>query len=152
MRLVLTLIFIFICNFNAEAQEITNLIADEIKINQEGDLVAEGAVTIWYENRKITATSITYSSYDDKLKIEGPIRLTDETETVILAHQAMLSKDLQVGIITSAKIILGQHVQIAASKISQKGSRYSTAFDVAATSCHVCTLSLIHISEPTRPY
>ena len=138
MRLVLTLIFIFICNFNAKAKEITNLIADEIKINQEGDLVAEGAVTIWYENRKITATSITYSSYDDKLKIEGPIRLTDETETVILAHQAMLSKDLQVGIITSAKIILGQHVQIAASKISQKGSRYSTAFDVAATSCHVC--------------
>ena len=64
MRLVLTLIFIFICNFNAKAKEITNLIADEIKINQEGDLVAEGAVTIWYENRKITATSITYFSRD----------------------------------------------------------------------------------------
>ena len=57
---------------------------------------------------------------------------------MILADQAELSEDLKVGIIKSAKIILGYQVQIAAAKVLQKNARYSEAFNIAATSCHVC--------------
>tara|TARA_B110000444_G_scaffold70998_1_gene66754 strand:- start:357 stop:2246 length:1890 start_codon:yes stop_codon:yes gene_type:complete len=57
---------------------------------------------------------------------------------MILGDQAELSEDLKVGIIKSAKIILGYQVQIAAAKVLQKDARYSEAFNIAATSCHVC--------------
>jgi len=120
------------------AENITNLIADEIKINQAGELVASGAVTVWYEDRKVTASSITYASQNDKLIIRGPIRIIDNQSTMILGDQAELSEDLKVGIIKSAKIILGYQVQIAAAKVLQKDARYSEAFNIAATSCHVC--------------
>ena len=125
-------------SLSAVAENITNLIADEIKINQAGELVASGAVTVWYEDRKVTASSITYASQNDKLIIRGPIRIIDNQSTMILADQAELSEDLKVGIIKSAKIILGYQVQIAAAKVLQKDARYSEAFNIAATSCHVC--------------
>ena len=35
MRLVLALIFIFICNFNAKAKEITNLISQNSKVSKK---------------------------------------------------------------------------------------------------------------------
>ena len=125
-------------SLSAVAENITNLIADEIKINQAGELVASGAVTVWYEDRKVTASSITYASQNNKLIIRGPIRIIDNQSTMILADQAELSEDLKVGIIKSAKIILGYQVQIAAAKVLQKDARYSEAFNIAATSCHVC--------------
>ena len=138
MRLNLAIIFIMFSSLSAVAENITNLIADEIKINQAGELVASGAVTVWYEDRKVTASSITYASQNDKLIIRGPIRIIDNQSTMILGDQAELSEDLKVGIIKSAKIILGYQVQIAAAKVLQKDSRYSEAFNIAATSCHVC--------------
>ena len=138
MRLNLAIIFIMFSSLSAVAENITNLIADEIKINQAGELVASGAVTVWYEDRKVTASSITYASQNDKLIIRGPIRIIDNQSTIILGDQAELSEDLKVGIIKSAKIILGYQVQIAAAKVLQKDARYSEAFNIAATSCHVC--------------
>jgi len=138
VRLNLAIIFIMFSSLSAVAENITNLIADEIKINQAGELVASGAVTVWYEDRKVTASSITYASQNDKLIIRGPIRIIDNQSTMILGDQAELSEDLKVGIITSAKIILGYQVQIAAAKVLQKDARYSEAFNIAATSCHVC--------------
>ena len=138
MRLILAIIFIMFSSLSAVAENITNLIADEIKINQAGELVASGAVTVWYEDRKVTASSITYASQNDKLIIRGPIRIIDNQSTMILGDQAELSEDLKVGIIKSAKIILGYQVQIAAAKVLQKDARYSEAFNIAATSCHVC--------------
>jgi len=138
VRLNLAIIFIMFSSLSTVAENITNLIADEIKINQAGELVASGAVTVWYEDRKVTASSITYASQNDKLIIRGPIRIIDNQSTMILGDQAELSEDLKVGIITSAKIILGYQVQIAAAKVLQKDARYSEAFNIAATSCHVC--------------
>ncbi len=138
MRLNLAIIFIMFSSLSAVAENITNLIADEIKINQAGELVASGAVTVWYQDRKVTASSITYASQNDKLIIRGPIRIIDNQSTMILGDQAELSEDLKVGIIKSAKIILGYQVQIAAAKVLQKDARYSEAFNIAATSCHVC--------------
>ena len=138
MRLNLAIIFIMFSSLSAVAENITNLIADEIKINQAGELVASGAVTVWYEDRKVTASSITYASQNDKLIVRGPIRIIDNQSTIILGDQAELSEDLKVGIIKSAKIILGYQVQIAAAKVLQKDARYSEAFNIAATSCHVC--------------
>ena len=47
MRLTLAIIFIVFGNFGTAAERIANLVADEIKINQAGELIASGAVTMW---------------------------------------------------------------------------------------------------------
>ena len=138
MRLFLSVIFLALSSVTISAQQLTNLIADQIEINSDGVLVASGSVTVWQGDTKITANKISYEGTINSLEITGPIRLTDGTGTVILADQAALSQDLSQGLIKSARIILNKQVQIAAAQISRVNSRYTQAYKVAATSCYVC--------------
>ena len=138
MRLFLSVIFLALSSVTISAQQLTNLIADQIEINSDGVLVASGSVTVWQGDTKITANKISYEGTRNSLEITGPIRLTDGTGTVILADQAALSQDLSQGLIKSARIILNKQVQIAAAQISRVNSRYTQAYKVAATSCYVC--------------
>lgn len=138
MRLFLSVIFLALSSLTISAQQLTNLIADQIEINSNGVLVASGSVTVWQGDTKITANKISYESTRNSLNITGPIRLTDGTRTVILADQASLSQDLRQGLIKSARIIFNKQVQIAAAQISRASSRYTLAYKVAATSCYVC--------------
>ena len=120
------------------AQDAAHLIADRIEILPNGTLRASGSVTVWHGEVQITARDITYASGEGRLSLTGPIKLQDGSGTVILADQADLSPDLSAGIITSARIILSQQVQIAAAQISRVNATYSEASHVSATSCFVC--------------
>ena len=120
------------------AQDAAHLIADRIEILPNGTLRASGSVTVWHGEVQITARDITYASSEGQLSLSGPIKLQDGSGTVILADQADLSPDLSAGIITSARIILSQQVQIAAAQISRVNETYSEASHVSATSCFVC--------------
>ena len=120
------------------AQDSAHLIADRIEILPNGTLRASGSVTVWHGEVQITARDITYASREGQLSLSGPIKLQDGSGTVILADQADLSPDLSAGIITSARIILSQQVQIAAAQISRVNATYSEASHVSATSCFVC--------------
>ncbi|WP_347833712.1 LPS assembly protein LptD [uncultured Planktomarina sp.] len=120
------------------AQDAAHLIADRIEILPNGTLRASGSVTVWHGEVQITARDITYASSEGQLSLSGPIKLQDGSGTVILADQADLSPDLSAGIITSARIILSQQVQIAAAQISRVNATYSEASHVSATSCFVC--------------
>ena len=121
------------------AQDAAHLIADRIEILPNGTLRASGSVVVWHSGVRITAQDITYASGDGQLSLTGPIKLQDASGTVILADQADLSPDLSAGIITSARIILSQQVQIAAAQISRLNATYSQASNVSATSCFICT-------------
>ena len=138
MRLFFGIIILLLSSPGAGAQQVANLIADRIEIAPDGILLASGSVTVWFEKIQITASEISYTSEGGQLKITGPIYLTDGSETVILADQATLSRDLSQGIIKSAKIILSKKVQIASTQVSRINSRYSQAYNVAATSCFIC--------------
>ena len=120
------------------ALDAAHLIADRIEILPNGTLRASGSVTVWHGEVQITARDITYASGEGQLSLTGPIKLQDGSGTVILADQADLSPDLSAGIITSARIILSQQVQIAAAQISRVNATYSEASHVSATSCFVC--------------
>ena len=120
------------------AQDAAHLIADRIEILPNGTLRASGSVVVWHGGVQIMAQDITYASGDGRLSLTGPIKLQDGSGTVILADQADLSPDLSAGIIKSARIILSQQVQIAATQISRVNSTYSQASHVLATSCFVC--------------
>jgi len=121
------------------AQEAAHLIADRIEILPNGTLRASGSVTVWHGEVQVTARDITYASDEGRLSLTGPIKLQDGSGTVILADQADLSPDLSAGIITSARIILSQQVQIAAAQISRVNATYSKASHVSATSCFICS-------------
>ena len=135
---ILTLLFLMCSALSASAQQAANLIADRIEISPDGVLQASGAVTVWHGETRISAREISYTSSGGQLKITGPIRLTDGTGTVILADQAAISQDLSQGIISSARIILSQQVQIATAQISRVSSRYTQAYHASATSCFIC--------------
>ena len=101
------------------AQDAAHLVADRIEISPDGALRASGSVTVWHDGVQITARTITYESREGRLSLSGPIRLHDGSGTVILADQADLSSNLSEGTITIDRIILSQHVQIAAEEISR---------------------------------
>ena len=138
MRLFLAIIFSLCSSLAVWAQPTANLIADRIEIAPNGVLIASGSVTVWYGDTRITASKISYTRTGEQLKITGPISLTDGSKTVILAERATLTQDLSQGIIKSAQIILSQKVQIVSNQVSRVNSRYSQAYNVAATACFIC--------------
>jgi LPS-assembly protein len=114
------------------------LLADRIYINADRSLVAEGAVEILHGAQRLTATRLTYDPSSDRLRIEGPITVDDGAGSVFLADEADLSADLRDGLLTSARLVLDDQIQIAASEIAIRDGRYTELRRVAASSCQVC--------------
>lgn len=120
------------------AEERATLVADSIFLTGNDLLTAEGAVEAYYKGARVTATKIVYDATTDRLTMTGPIALTDETGTVILADSAELSGDLQDGILKSARMVMDEQLQLAALEISRIGGRYTRLDKVVASSCQVC--------------
>jgi LPS-assembly protein len=122
----------------ALAQDQAALIADRLAITGNDVLVAEGNVEVLYQGRRLTAKRITYDRAADRLVIDGPLVLTDDSGTFILADQADLSADLNDGILTSARLVLNRQLQMAASEMMRIGGRYTRLGRTVASSCKVC--------------
>lgn len=121
------------------AQESATLVADRLEIAADSKLIAQGGVEVFYQGRRLTASRIVYDQAADSLSIEGPIRLTDDTgNTVILAAQADLSADMTEGILSSARVVLDQQLQMAASEMRRTQGRYLQLDNAVASSCRVC--------------
>ncbi len=138
-RALLALVAAVVLAFPATAQDPASLIADRVILSGDDTLTAEGAVVVHYRGARLTAERIVYDSRTDLLTIEGPIRLTDDGGTVVLADAAELSRDLTEGVLTSARLVLDQQLQIAATEMSRKqGGRYTQLDRVVASACEVC--------------
>ncbi len=121
------------------AQEAATLIADRLEIAADSKLIAEGAVEVFYQGRRMTAQRIIFDQATDQLRIEGPIRLTDaEGSTVIVAAQADLSSDLTEGILQSARVVLNQQLQMASAQMVRSEGRYLQLDNAVASSCKIC--------------
>ncbi len=130
------------------AQEAATLIADRLEIAADSKLIAEGAVEVFFEGRRMTAQRIIFDQSTDELRIEGPIRLTDEQgSTVIVAAQADLSSDLTEGILQSARVVLDQQLQMAASQMVRSEGRYLQLDNAVASSCKICAGSTTPLWE-----
>ncbi len=57
---------------------------------------------------------------------------------LILASQADLAADLTEGILTSARMVLNQQLQLAANRMTRVEGRYTALDQVVASSCKVC--------------
>lgn len=114
------------------------LVADDLMITRDRVLIARGNVEAFQGNTRIQAKSISYDEQTGALTIEGPIVLTDGGETVILADAAQLDSGLQNGLLTGARMVMNQQVQLAAVQIDRVDGRYSQLYKTAVTSCKIC--------------
>ncbi len=132
----------------ARAQEQATLVSDNLQITGDTRLVADGNVEVLFKGRRLKAQRIVFDQATDRLEITGPIVLTDATgNTLILASQADLAADLSEGILTSARLVLNQQLQMAASQMVRVAGRYTALQTVAASSCKICKGSSIPVWE-----
>lgn len=120
------------------AQDMASLVADRVAITGGDMLVAQGNVEVFQDDKLLKASKITYDRGADQLIISGPIVLTDNRGTIVLADQAELSSDLSKGILLSARLVLDQQLQLAASEMMRVGGRYTTLSNTVASSCKIC--------------
>lgn len=114
------------------------LVADRVFITPERVLVAEGHVEAFQGDIRLRARKITFDRTEGKLTIEGPIRIDQGGTMVVLADFAELDKGLQNGLLTGARMVLDQQLQLAALQMARVNGRYTQLYKTAVTSCHVC--------------
>jgi LPS-assembly protein len=119
-------------------QEPAILLADQVFITRDRTLVAQGNVEAFQGTTRIRASAIRYSQSAGSLVIEGPIVLSDGEDTTILADAAELTDDLRNGLLTGARMILDQQLQLAALQLNRVEGRYSQLYKAAVTACKVC--------------
>lgn len=120
------------------AQELAALVADTVRVDPRGQLIADGGVEVFYQGRTLRAQSIIYDRSNDRLTITGPIVLVDGEGAILIASQAELSADLTEGVLQSARLVLNRELQLAASQIQRIGGRYTQLDNTVASSCKVC--------------
>ncbi|HHH89572.1 MAG TPA: LPS-assembly protein LptD [Aliiroseovarius sp.] len=148
---------------DARAQ-MASLVADQVLVEGPG-IVAQGNVVLFFEGVRVTASRVEYNSVSGALNISGPITVTDENGTVMLADAAKLSSDLRNGVLESARLVLDQQLQIAAAEINRVDGRYTQMTKVIASACQVCvnggpsvplwairSSSVVHDQEKRRLY
>ncbi|MCW1933553.1 LPS-assembly protein LptD [Pararhodobacter zhoushanensis] len=127
----------------ARAQTTATVMADQVYVDGSGRLVASGAVEIWQGSVRVTAERVMFDRVSDALDIQGPITISDGPDQVVMADAAQLSPNLRAGLVTSARVVLNQQLQIAAARIEAGVNGVSQMEAVVASSCPVCA------SDPT---
>lgn len=141
MRALLLIFTLWAAPLWAQAQDIpATLIADAIRFDGPSETItASGAVEVFYQGTVLRAHTIRYSGADDRLAVEGPLEIIDESgRAIFLADFAELSGDLQDGVLRSARLVLDRELQIAATEINRSEGRYTQAYQSVASSCEVC--------------
>lgn len=121
-----------------ETPEPAVLVADNVFITPERTLVAEGNVEAFQGQTRLRAGRITFDQTSGRLTVEGPIRLDEGGNITILASYAELDKDMQNGLLTGARMVMDQQLQLASLQMTRVGGRYTQLYKTAVTSCHVC--------------
>lgn len=114
------------------------LVADEVYITGDRKLVAEGNVEAVYQGQRLQARAITYDRTTEILTIEGPIVLDDGQDTLVLADAGELDRDFHSGVLTGARVVLDDQLQMAANKMTRVNGRYTQLHRVSVTSCRIC--------------
>ncbi len=114
------------------------LVADQVFVENEERLVAQGNVEVLQDGIRLAATRILYDRGTDRLTIDGPIRITDAAGNVVTADSASLDEGLRNGILKGARMVLDQQLQLASVEARRVEGRYTELSRVAVTSCQVC--------------
>ena len=114
------------------------LVADQVYVTPDRKLVAEGQVEAYQGGTKLTASRVEYDQTTGQLRIDGPIRIEDDRGVIILASAAELDDKLQNGLLSGARLVFNEQVQLASTQMTRTGGRYTQLLKTAVTSCQVC--------------
>ena len=114
------------------------LVADSVYVTADRQLVAEGQVEAYQGQTKLTASRIVFDQASGTLSIDGPIRIEDSRGVIVLASAAEMDETLQNGLLTGARLVFNEQVQLASTQMTRAGGRYTQLYKTAVTSCHVC--------------
>ncbi|MEY8842585.1 LPS-assembly protein LptD, partial [Cribrihabitans sp. XS_ASV171] len=114
------------------------LVADSVFITPDRQLIAEGNVEAYQGDVRLRAERITYDRATGQLSITGPIRIDQGGAVTILADAAELDNELRNGLLSGARMVFDQQLQLAALQMTRVGGRYTQLYKTAVTSCHVC--------------
>jgi LPS-assembly protein len=120
------------------AQGAANLVADQVVLTDQNQLIASGNVTVFYQDNQLQATQITYDRASDQLIIIGPLVLRTPNGDVMTATSGTLDAQLQNGILQSARLVMDRQLQLAANQIDRRDGRYTQMTRTVASSCRVC--------------
>jgi len=140
-RLLILVSFLLASSSIAMAQDQgghVRMIADQIEIASDGDLVARGNIEIFHRAENLTAEEIRYDIETETLNVIGPFLYTDESGDTIEAEFAELSRDLQNGLLKSARIMLENQLELQAVEMERIEGITAELRGVAATSCISC--------------
>lgn len=132
---------------HAHAQAPATLVADRVAVQGDSLLTAQGGVEVLYQGRRLRAERIVYDRTTDRLQITGPILLSDRNGNFVTAEAADLSADLTEGILTSARLVLNERLQIAAAEMFRVSGRYTQLTRTVASSCQVCASNPVPLWE-----
>ncbi|KJZ20256.1 LPS-assembly protein LptD [Loktanella sp. S4079] len=137
MRL-LVILFCLLLPRVATAQSAATLVADQVRVTDQEQLIATGNIEVLYGSTRLTAQQITYDRTRDQLDIQGPIVIKLEDGTIVMARAGQIDPKLENGILQGARIVLDQQLQLAANQIDRREGRYSQLYKTVASSCQIC--------------
>lgn len=137
MRLFFIL-FLWLTPLTLHAQGVATLVADQVSVEGEDRLIAEGNIEVFYDTTRLSARRIVYDRATDRLLIEGPIFLKAANGDIVTAERATLDPQLENGILRGARLVLDQQLQLAANQIDRIDGRYAQLTRVVASSCNIC--------------
>mgnify|MGYP005846427397 CR=1 FL=1 len=115
------------------------LVADDVYLQGDTALIAEGNVEALYDGRRLQAARIVYDRETETLQITGPITLQDtQGRILVLADSASLDRKMENGLLTGARVVMDDQLQLAAHEMNRVNGQYSQLYKAAVTSCQVC--------------
>ena len=134
----LAVLLVIVAPTFALAQQAATLVADRVSVSPSGQLTASGNVEVFFDGTRMTASQVIYDQASDTLDIAGPIVIQTASGDVFLADQAQLDPKLEAGLLISARLVLDDHLQLAAATIEHTAGTTTRMSQVGATSCTVC--------------
>ncbi|TKZ20728.1 LPS-assembly protein LptD [Shimia litoralis] len=124
----------------AQTSESTDvmLVADQVYVAAGGMLTAEGNVEALQGDVRIRAKKIEYDGKSGIVRVTGPIHLEQGDVVRVIASYAELDSEFRNAVLRSARMVLDQQLQMAATEMTRVGARYNVLNKAIVSSCRVC--------------
>ncbi len=119
---------------------LSTMIADDLYFDQEQQFYhATGNVQIFFKGLELRAQSVAYDVVSNRVIVDGPLVLIDDAgKQTLYGDFADMSADLRDGVITSARQLIDQNMQITSDQMVRRDGRYTELEYVRASACEVC--------------
>lgn len=123
----------------AQSEDRVALVADRVSIDaQTGALIAEGDVTILQGDTVVQAERLIYDPEAGTVSVPGALTIQQGDGEVLFADYAELDADLRAGVITGARALIDNQLQVAANSAQQIDGRLTVLDRVVASTCTIC--------------